>query len=44
MSSADAEIRRRILEHGAMPFARFMELSLFGENGYYAAPRLAIGN
>jgi len=43
MSSADAEIRRCILEHGAMPFTRFMELSLYGENGYYSTPRLAIG-
>ncbi|MDP6549784.1 MAG: SAM-dependent methyltransferase [Dehalococcoidia bacterium] len=41
---AEAEIRRRILEQGAIPFAEFMGLALFWpEGGYYAGGEPAGG-
>jgi len=43
MSPLEKEIRRRLLEHGTMSFAEFMELSLYGSGGYYSRPSAPIG-
>jgi SAM-dependent MidA family methyltransferase len=34
-------IRREITEHGPITFARFMELALYGPDGFYATPPVA---
>jgi SAM-dependent MidA family methyltransferase len=36
-------LRRRIQAEGPLPFATVMEAALYGEGGYYARERLAIG-
>ena len=39
-TSAEAEIRRRIIERGPIPFAEFMEVALYWpQGGYYSAAR-----
>lgn len=43
MSSVTAEIEARIRRRGAIPFAEFMELSLYGDGGYYARGVVPIG-
>ncbi len=35
VSSAADRLRRRIAEHGPLPFAEFMEAALYGPGGYY---------
>lgn len=42
MTVADALVRR-IAERGAIPFAQFMELALYGDGGYYAVDQPRIG-
>lgn len=43
MAEVEDRLRRRILERGPIPFARFMEEALYGEHGYYTGERLPIG-
>ena len=39
-TSAEAEIRRRIIERGPIPFAEFMDVALYWpQGGYYSAAR-----
>jgi SAM-dependent MidA family methyltransferase len=43
MDSPEERLRARIASRGPIPFAEFMEEALYGEGGYYAGPRPAIG-
>lgn len=43
MSDPGERLARAIADDGPLPFARFMEQALYGEGGYYARSRPAIG-
>lgn len=43
MDTPADRLRARIADRGPIPFAEFMEEALYGDGGYYARPRPAIG-
>jgi SAM-dependent MidA family methyltransferase len=43
MPGPAATLRRRIREHGPIPFAEFMEEALYGEGGYYSGDESPAG-
>jgi SAM-dependent MidA family methyltransferase len=43
MDTPAVRLHARVASHGPIPFAEFMEEALYGEGGYYAVPRPAIG-